>query len=239
VICKGSIGGCGERAMAERRSLEAETMPTCDYCGDEIEFRYVGGRSTPIHLSGRWCQGGRSDSGGGSGSTRLYSRFSSYLNPNAQCPVCGASVYFFQCPNGGRVFFDDVGWPWPKHGCTDTANRKRLSHELIQTPMGPNYFIGRDKKTYRIYEFDKSTFHVDFRLFGKEELRFKFFRKGSRSFFKARFRYQTLEKFGVTIDDIVNAPNFVVCKDKDKYGKKIVQFVCARLGRVIEMKMRV
>lgn len=43
----------------------------------------------------------------------------SFTNPNARCPVCSASVYFYQSPHGGRVFFDDLGPPWPKHPCTD------------------------------------------------------------------------------------------------------------------------
>jgi hypothetical protein len=45
--------------------------------------------------------------------------YPSYVNPNARCPVCGASVYFYQSPYGGRVFFDELGPPWPKHPCTD------------------------------------------------------------------------------------------------------------------------
>ncbi|MBZ4021501.1 hypothetical protein CKO11_03380 [Rhodobacter sp. TJ_12] len=40
-----------------------------------------------------------------------------YIDPNAYCPVCGARVYFYQSRHGGRVLSDDVGWPWPKHGC--------------------------------------------------------------------------------------------------------------------------
>ncbi len=42
----------------------------------------------------------------------------SYTIPNAKCPVCGASVFFYQSENGGRVFFNDLGPPWPKHPCT-------------------------------------------------------------------------------------------------------------------------
>jgi hypothetical protein len=42
-----------------------------------------------------------------------------YVNPHARCPVCGASVFFYQSPEGGRVFFDELGPPWPKHPCTD------------------------------------------------------------------------------------------------------------------------
>jgi hypothetical protein len=43
----------------------------------------------------------------------------SYVNPNAHCPVCYEPVYFYRSPYNGRVFFDDLGWPWPKHRCTD------------------------------------------------------------------------------------------------------------------------
>jgi hypothetical protein len=44
----------------------------------------------------------------------------SYVNPNARCPVCHASVIFYRSPYDGRVFFDPpLGPPWPKHPCTD------------------------------------------------------------------------------------------------------------------------
>ncbi len=43
----------------------------------------------------------------------------SYVIPNAACPVCGDLVFFYQSPDGGRVFFDELGPPWPKHPCTD------------------------------------------------------------------------------------------------------------------------
>ncbi len=49
--------------------------------------------------------------------------FESFCNPNARCPVCGASVFFVQTMYGGRVFFDDLGPPWPKHPCTDNYFR--------------------------------------------------------------------------------------------------------------------
>jgi hypothetical protein len=42
-----------------------------------------------------------------------------YVNPNAKCPVCGDAVYFYAKEHGSRVFFDDLGPPWPKHPCTD------------------------------------------------------------------------------------------------------------------------
>lgn len=53
----------------------------------------------------------------------LTNTYTSYVNPNASCPICGALVFFYQSPSGGRVFFDELGPPWPKHPCTDNSSR--------------------------------------------------------------------------------------------------------------------
>lgn len=45
----------------------------------------------------------------------------SYVNPNALCPICRERVFFYQSPYGGRVYFDELGPPWPKHPCTNTT----------------------------------------------------------------------------------------------------------------------
>jgi hypothetical protein len=50
-----------------------------------------------------------------------HSWFARYVNPNAACPVCSAPVFFFQNEFGSRVFFDELGPPWPKHPCTDAS----------------------------------------------------------------------------------------------------------------------
>lgn len=42
-----------------------------------------------------------------------------FVDPNAACPVCGDRVYYYENRFGSRVFFDELGWPWPKHRCTD------------------------------------------------------------------------------------------------------------------------
>lgn len=41
----------------------------------------------------------------------------SSTRPNYQCKCCGTKVYFFQSSTGGKVLFDFLGQPWPKHGC--------------------------------------------------------------------------------------------------------------------------
>jgi hypothetical protein len=55
----------------------------------------------------------------------------SYVNPNAQCPKCHDPVFFYQSPFGGRVFFDELGPPWPKHPCTDNSSIPEI---LSKTP---------------------------------------------------------------------------------------------------------
>lgn len=57
-----------------------------------------------------------------------YSNLSTgHTNPNASCPVCGAPVYFYESPYGGRVYFDELGPPWPKHPCTSHDHIPRRS----------------------------------------------------------------------------------------------------------------
>lgn len=41
------------------------------------------------------------------------------VRPNAVCPACGAQVNFYSNEHGSRVYFDEVGPPWPRHPCTD------------------------------------------------------------------------------------------------------------------------
>lgn len=105
-------------------------MPYCYQCGEQIEFFHDGFRAIPVHPSGScrgrgWGSGSWGDSAGFRTTSEGYTfhfpfvTFPSYVNPNARCPVCGADVYFYQSPYGGRVFFDELGPPWPKHPCTD------------------------------------------------------------------------------------------------------------------------
>ncbi len=125
-------------------------MAFCYHCGEEIEFINNGFGPIPIHPSGS-CSG----RGGGYGGGRGYSTFRStssgevfefpfitypsYVNPNARCPVCGASVYFYQSPYGGRVFFDELGPPWPKHPCTDNPV---VRHHFSSAESRARFLVG-------------------------------------------------------------------------------------------------
>ncbi|GGE60457.1 uncharacterized protein (DUF2384 family) [Paenalcaligenes hominis] len=54
-----------------------------------------------------------------------------YTNPNAFCPVCGDAVYFYESPYGGRIFFDELGPPWPKHPCTYHGALKESNEGIL------------------------------------------------------------------------------------------------------------
>lgn len=61
-----------------------------------------------------------------------WSQESSHTKPNAKCPVCSAPVFFYRSPEGGAVFFDNLGPPWPKHPCTDHGpGRNQYTAELL------------------------------------------------------------------------------------------------------------
>lgn len=93
----------------------------CKYCGGELIFRYIDGVNTPIHLSPYGCDSGNRDSPVG----LQVHRYESFTNPNAKCPVCSAPVFFYRSPDDGRVFFDALGPPWPKHPCTSELQAGR------------------------------------------------------------------------------------------------------------------
>lgn len=68
----------------------------------------------------------------------------SFVNPNARCPVCKDPVFYYQSENGGRVFFDQLDWPWPKHPCTDRPTWRwpagagfRLKEDDVKEPSNP------------------------------------------------------------------------------------------------------
>lgn len=63
--------------------------------------------------------------------------------PNARCPVCGASVFFYQNEYGSRVFFDKLGFDWPKHPCTDNS---RYDFPAAGNVFVPLFSVQREPK---------------------------------------------------------------------------------------------
>ncbi|EGQ9846080.1 hypothetical protein ACSVJV_003437 [Vibrio cholerae] len=67
---------------------------------------------------------------GFSSNSKLYNTERAFTVPNTACPSCGASVYYYEHPNGAKVYFDQLGPPWPKHPCTTTSPSKKTSGAL-------------------------------------------------------------------------------------------------------------
>lgn len=129
-------------------------MPICSRCGEPIEFRYIDGRPTPLHLNG----GGWTCSGyGGSAVTDYsgYQRDTESCCYFTNCPECRDPVYFIR-HNGGCVWIDPpLGWPWYKHPCMDKSNsglrRTRTalgaSISIPEGSTGEGFIIGIVKET--------------------------------------------------------------------------------------------
>lgn len=93
--------------MADRLCLSTPMSKLCPKCGEAIFFRYIDGRNVPL---GCRC-GGRSRPEETSREDTDRSETFKTL-----CPNCTEQVYFVR-HNGGCVWLDELGDPWPKHGC--------------------------------------------------------------------------------------------------------------------------
>ncbi len=52
-----------------------------------------------------------------------------------KCKYCGDDVFFFSCTCGSRVFFDELGWPWPEHDCAFSRSDQRWARERRRTKL--------------------------------------------------------------------------------------------------------
>ncbi len=98
-------------------------MPSCNKCGEEIDLRYIDGRCIPIHQGGGWHCSEASDPDMTSPQDRPtgirdWALRKETLCRQTICPECGQDVFFVR-HNGGSIWVDGLGWPWPKHACFD------------------------------------------------------------------------------------------------------------------------
>lgn len=200
-------------------------MSTCYRCGDQIEFRYVDGRLVPIHQSGGWCTGSRQDV------DRPFRTTDQYVNPNATCPVCGVRVFFFQSRYGGRVFFNELGWPWPKHGCTDNSIAQSRAVQPLAPKRSPVGFRNKYGEALHIYEL------VDIRQVG-DRVRVQFKRLLDNQHVWASISGKALVNNDITIADFRDAPSFIARKQEADVRYFRIEFICARRKRILRIKLR-
>lgn len=205
-------------------------MTTCRYCLGEIEFRYVGGVRTPIHKNGSRCSLGN-------GHERSYASHSfrtieSYTTPDANCPVCGSVVFFYQSTTGGRVFFDALGWPWPKHPCTDNPASQKGKVSAPERKRGwPLSLRDSANVSLDLYDLDQTSRVDDGWIIKLKKLR-------DNGAFRASLSDSELGTGGLTIEDWWQAPAFVVAPTIQGHPTRRVYFISERLGQVITMDLR-
>jgi hypothetical protein len=113
-------------------------------------FWRTGRYGVPHWVSGHWVECDDWDRFGGTRTPADYwraqldtirargSSAARYVDPNATCPICGDDVFFYQNEHGSRVYFDDLGPPWPKHPCTDNPAPPRPGgHTASAGPQAP------------------------------------------------------------------------------------------------------
>ena len=200
-------------------------MRTCRYCGGEIEFRHVDGQVKPIHVDGSWCTEGLGEISGKS--DKPFSTVLSYVNPNARCPVCGDPVFFYQSPYGGRVFFNNLGWPWPKHECTDhsdaqTGKIKRIT-ELSHRPFRSS--SGESLALYQLVAIQQieSGFRLKFAQIVNNLI-----------VFYGDVSNDDMDNLQLTPNELSNISSFVVRTRPDHF---LIEFISGRTLRIDEIKI--
>lgn len=118
---------CGARGKRGRSALNirAVELPPNTLLVLKREIAMCNAWNHPPGCTCGWGGDGYSGSGGNGGNYRIVSpvrtawqyRDDDYCR-STTCPKCGATVYFVR-HNGGSVWFDDLGHPWPKHACFD------------------------------------------------------------------------------------------------------------------------
>lgn len=94
-----------------------------------------------------------------------------FVNPNARCPVCEKSVFYYESEHGGKVWFDELGPPWPKHPCMASRSASISSYgeflEFTGTPMSPTTAM---KTAAELVRYAMSDFREPKRDWPDEEL---------------------------------------------------------------------
>ena len=60
-----------------------------------------------------------------------------------KCRKCGVKVFYVE-HNGGKVWFDDLGWPWPKHACfaSDVEGEPAILRKQLSSRSSEGALLG-------------------------------------------------------------------------------------------------
>jgi len=98
----------------------------CRFCGGTLRFRLIDGTVRPLRGTCSCPQPG------GPTKPLLQDKFCW----RTECRFCGRRPVFFVRHNGGSVFFDELGYPWPKHDCLhgDDSVLERIRRSVKNIP---------------------------------------------------------------------------------------------------------
>ncbi|WP_241772146.1 hypothetical protein ACTTAL_19330 (plasmid) [Rhodobacter capsulatus] len=125
--------------------------------------------------------------------------------------------------------FDDVGWPWPKHACTDDYQQ---SVRVKRVPSGhARVFRDRSGALLKIYDLD------DIEDRGRNHLLvLRNQMTGSRV--RVLVGKRRLAQGNIRLADFQDAPSIVVHEFERGAPHIRLDFVCVRLGKVVRVKLR-
>lgn len=133
---------------------------------------------------------------------------------------------YYQSPFGGRVFFDALGWPWPKHPCTDNADAGTKSIRMLALRSGPIAFRNKNNEILDIYKItDLYTLSNGFRI--------RFQRLLDHKVFWSRISKGLPIDNSLTIDNIQRAPSFIIKRNDPPKKDKLLQFISGRHKQII------
>lgn len=95
-------------------------MSICEDCEANIQFRTIAGTVVPL--------GCRCDP------DREFYHERSETTKRTSCPKCRAHVYFVRY-NGGCVWLDELGHPWPEHACFEGDHSTPLPDKFAGEPV--------------------------------------------------------------------------------------------------------
>lgn len=64
-----------------------------------------------------------------------FKSYSAFTVPNYVCRTCGQKVFYYEHPNGAKVLFDQLGPPWPKHPCYESASNNSIKTKGTQPKL--------------------------------------------------------------------------------------------------------
>lgn len=124
-------------------------MGTCRECGQQITFRWFEGCVRPFHAYGMPC-----------GEALPFSDETLKGAIHTRCKKCSQMVWLVR-HNGGSVWVDELGWPWPKHPCFERDANQALANPVYEDYDRIARFTKRCEFCSATIKFSRYADHVE------------------------------------------------------------------------------